>query len=89
MSELMSIQMNVYMTSTGVYVQEFVLSLNFRHKFSLLVVGPSEIGKTCFVQPILENNRIVYEEQRNIHTGGSELVTGGIAGADSLKSVDG
>jgi hypothetical protein len=37
----------------------------------------------------LENNRIVYEEQRNIHTGGSELVIGGIAGADSLKSFDG
>ena len=62
---------------------------NFRHKFSLLVVGPSQSGKTYFVQQILENNRIVYEEQRNIHTGGSELVIGGIAGADSLKSVDG
>ena len=39
---------------------------NFRHKFSLLVVGPSQRGKTYFVQHILENNRIVYEEQRNI-----------------------
>ena len=39
---------------------------NFRHKFSLLVVGPSQSGKTYFVQQILENNRIVYEEQRSI-----------------------
>jgi hypothetical protein len=52
-------------------------------------VGPSQSGKTYFVQQILENNRIVYEEQRNINTGGSELVIGGIAGADSLTSVDG
>ena len=52
-------------------------------------MGPSQSGKTYFVQQILENNRIVYEEQRNIHTGGSELVIGGIAGADSLTSIDG
>ncbi len=39
---------------------------NFRHKFSLLVVGPSESGKTYFVQQILENNRIAYEEKRSI-----------------------
>jgi hypothetical protein len=46
---------------------------NFRHKFSLMVVGPSESAKTYFVkfnkrifQQILENNRIVYEEQRSI-----------------------
>ncbi|KAK3727741.1 hypothetical protein QZH41_005202 [Actinostola sp. cb2023] len=39
---------------------------NFRHKFSLLVVGPSQSGKTYFVQQILENNRIAYEEQRSI-----------------------
>jgi hypothetical protein len=51
-------------------------------------VGPSQSGKTCFVQQIFENNRIVYEEQRNIHAGGSELVIGGIAGADSLTSID-
>ena len=37
---------------------------NFRHKFSLLVVGPTQSGKTYFVQQILENDRIVYEEQR-------------------------
>jgi hypothetical protein len=36
---------------------------NFRHKFSLLVVGPSQSGKTYFVQQILENNRIVYDEK--------------------------
>ena len=39
---------------------------NFRHKFSLIVVGPSQSEKTYFVQQMLENNRIVYEEQRSI-----------------------
>ena len=39
---------------------------NFRHKFSLLVVGPTQSGKTYFVQQILENNRISYEEQKSI-----------------------
>ena len=39
---------------------------SFRHKFSLLVVGPTQSGKTYFVQQILENNRIVYEEQKSI-----------------------
>ena len=39
---------------------------NFRHKFSLLVVGPTQSGKTYFVQQILEHNRIVYEEQKSI-----------------------
>ena len=39
---------------------------NFRHKFSLLVVGTTQSGKTYFVQQILENNRIVYEEQKSI-----------------------
>ena len=39
---------------------------NFRNKFSLLVVGPTQSGKTYFVQQILENNRIVYEEQKSI-----------------------
>ena len=39
---------------------------NFRHKFSLLVVGPTQSGKTYFVQQILENNRIVYEKQSSI-----------------------
>ena len=39
---------------------------NFRHKFSLLVVGPTQSGKTYFVQQILENNRIMYEEQKSI-----------------------
>ena len=42
------------------------LDFNFRHKFSLLVVGPTQSGKTYFVQQILENNRIVYEEQKSI-----------------------
>ena len=39
---------------------------NFRHKFSLLVVGPTQSGKTYFVQQILKHNRIVYEEQNSI-----------------------
>ena len=39
---------------------------NFRHKFSLLVVGPTQSGKTYFVQPILKHNRIVYKEQKRI-----------------------
>ena len=38
----------------------------FRHKFSLLVVGPTQSGKTYFVQQILEHNRISYEEQKGI-----------------------
>ena len=41
------------------------LEFNFRHKFSLLVVVPTQSGKTYFVQQILENNRIVYEEQKS------------------------
>ena len=39
---------------------------NFRHKFSLLVVGPTQSGKTYFVQRILKHNRTVYEEQKSI-----------------------
>ena len=38
----------------------------FRHKISLLVVGPTQSGKTYFVQQILKHNRIVYEEQKSI-----------------------
>ena len=37
---------------------------SFRHKFSLLVVGPSQSGKTHFVQQLLETDRIVYEKNR-------------------------
>ena len=37
---------------------------NFRYKFSLLVVGPIQSGKTYFVQQILENNRIVTKSKR-------------------------
>lgn len=39
---------------------------NFRHKFSLLVVGPTQSGKTYFVQKILETNCISYEENKQI-----------------------
>ena len=38
----------------------------FQHKFSLLVVGPTQSGKTYFVQQILKHNRIVYEEQKTL-----------------------
>ena len=36
----------------------------FRHKFSLLVVGPSQSGKTAFVEQILTKNRIFYEAKK-------------------------
>ncbi len=42
------------------------LEFYFRHKFSLLVMGPTQSGKTYFVQQILEHNRIVYKEQKSI-----------------------
>ena len=35
-----------------------------RHKFSLLVVGPSQSGKTVFVEQILTRDRIVYETNK-------------------------
>lgn len=38
----------------------------FRHKFSLLVVDPTQSGKPHFVQQVLKHNRIVYEEQKII-----------------------
>ena len=42
------------------------LKFNFRHKFSLLVVVPTQSGKTYLVQQILKHNRIVYEKQKSI-----------------------
>ena len=36
----------------------------FRHKFSLLVVGPSQSGKTAFVEQILTKSRIFYEAKK-------------------------
>ena len=45
---------------------KFYPEFNFRHKFSLLVVGPTQSGKTYFVQQILKHNRTVYEEQKSI-----------------------
>ena len=36
----------------------------FRHKFSLLVVGPTECGKTVFVEKILKTGRIIYESKK-------------------------
>ena len=46
---------------------------NFRHKFSVLVVGPTQSGKTYFVQQILKHNRIVYEEQKSISIFGTTI----------------
>ena len=37
-------------------------SFCFRHKFSLMVVGPSMSGKSYFVKEILEKDHIHYEE---------------------------
>ena len=36
----------------------------FRHKFSLLVVGPTQCGKTFFVKKILTTDRILYESKK-------------------------
>ena len=52
--------------SNSIYANQTYPDFNFRHKFSLLAVGPTQSGKTYFVQQILENNRIVYEEQKSI-----------------------
>ncbi|XP_020907582.2 uncharacterized protein LOC110245632 [Exaiptasia diaphana] len=41
-------------------VTEPYLDFKFRHKFSLLVVGPTQSGKTHFVQQILEKDWILY-----------------------------
>ena len=35
-----------------------------RHKFSLLVVGPTESGKTFFVENILTTDLIIYESKK-------------------------
>ena len=40
------------------------LSFRFRHKFSLMVVGPSMSGKSCFVKVLLERDHIEYENHR-------------------------
>ena len=52
--------------SNSIYANQTLSGFQLRHKFSLLVVGPTQSGKTYFVQQILENNRIVYEEQKSI-----------------------
>ena len=36
----------------------------FRHKFSPLVVGPTQCGKTFFVEQILTKDRILYETEK-------------------------
>ena len=45
---------------------ESYYDFKFRHKFSLLVVGPTQSGKTYFVQQILERNCINYENNKLI-----------------------
>ena len=50
----------------SIHANQTMSEFNFRHKFSLLVVGPTQSGKAYFVQQILENKRIVYEEQKSI-----------------------
>ena len=54
------------MRSTASFATKPCPEFNFRHKFSLLVVGPTQSGETYFVQQILKHNRIVYEEQMSI-----------------------
>ena len=53
-------------TTTSLATKPY-LDFNFRHKFPFLVVGPTQSGKTYFVQQILKHNRIVYEKQKSIH----------------------
>ena len=36
----------------------------FRHKFLLLVVGPTQRGKTVFVEKILTTDRILYQSKK-------------------------
>ena len=38
----------------------------FQHPFSMMVVGPSQSGKTCFVQQLLTSHRIAYPEKKPI-----------------------
>lgn len=38
----------------------------FKHKFSLLVVGPTQCGKTWFVKNLLKANRIQYPSKEPI-----------------------
>ena len=45
-------------------------SFRFRHKFSLMIVGPSMSGKSYFVKELLEKDHVYYEEPhkcRKIH----------------------
>ena len=38
----------------------------FQHSFSMMVVGPTQSGKTCFVQQLLTSQRIAYPEKKPI-----------------------
>ena len=67
----MCLQENLFCTRANKSAQKVTASMvtkpcpefSFRHKFSLVVVGPTQSGKTYFVQQILGSNRIVYEDQ--------------------------
>ena len=39
----------------------------FRHKFSLLVVGPTRCGETFFVEKILTMDRILFQSKKPSH----------------------
>ena len=41
-------------------------SFRFRHKFSLMIVGPSMSGKSYFFKEILEKDHVYYEEPINV-----------------------
>ena len=58
---------------TASMVTKSCLKFNFRHKFSLLVVDPTQSGKTYFVQQILKHNRIAYEELKSIRIVGTTI----------------
>ena len=51
-------------TRTSMFSTKPYPEFAFRHKFSLLVVGPSQSGKTYFVQQILQNDHTLYEEEK-------------------------
>ncbi len=50
--------------TTPILKTEAYPEFKFRHKFSLLVVGPTQSGKTYFVQQILESKAILFEKSR-------------------------
>ena len=45
----------------------------FRHKFSLLVISPTQCGRTFFVEKILTTYRILYESKKQSAYGGTKV----------------